>query len=182
MCTRSYWRLTALDQFDSRYNRRYEAAIQFFRQNTWNDYRTISNQLTWTELYFAVAGYEYAGEPYVLKVPEAAWRRTAGLLVDQAGGKGRARGDAVISVTFLQITPQAFATSLLAETGRTTMLFEDRYKRFIRSGDTSHTSLRGDLFYTGEAFERTMDLLATVEDRSTRSLRVLLDVDPMALM
>ncbi|GIH69893.1 glycosyltransferase family 9 protein [Sphaerimonospora thailandensis] len=57
-----------------------EAAQQFFRQNTWNDYRTIGNTQTWTELYFAVAGYEYAGEPYVLKVPESAWRRTAGLL------------------------------------------------------------------------------------------------------
>lgn len=51
-------------------------------------------------------------------------------------------GDAVISVTFLQITPQAFATSLLAETGRTTMLFEDRYKRFIPEGSAHTTLLR----------------------------------------
>jgi ADP-heptose:LPS heptosyltransferase len=64
-----------------------EAAIQFFRQNTWNDYRTISNQQTWTELYFAVAGYQYAGEPYVLKVPEAARRRAAGLLGERTGAR-----------------------------------------------------------------------------------------------
>lgn len=62
-----------------------EAAMQFFRQNTWNDYRTIGNQQTWTELYFAVAGYTYAGEPYVLEVPEAARRRVAGLLGEQTG-------------------------------------------------------------------------------------------------
>jgi primosomal protein N' (replication factor Y) len=36
--------------------------------------------------------------------------------------------------------------------------------------------------FTQEAFERAMGLLATVEDRTTRSLRVLLDVDPLALM
>lgn len=62
-----------------------EAAQQFFRQNTWNDYRTISNQQTWTELYFAVAGYQYAGEPYVLQVPEAARRRAQGLLGARTG-------------------------------------------------------------------------------------------------
>lgn len=62
-----------------------EAAMQFFRQNTWNDYRTIGNQQTWTELYFAVAGYPYAGEPYVLEVPEAARRRAAGLLGERTG-------------------------------------------------------------------------------------------------
>lgn len=62
-----------------------EAAMQFFRQNTWNDYRTTGNQQTWTELYFAVAGYEYAGEPYILDVPEAARRRAAGLLGERTG-------------------------------------------------------------------------------------------------
>jgi len=62
-----------------------EAAVQFFRQNTWNDYRTIGNQQTWTELYFAVAGYEYAGEPYVLEVPEQAQRRAADLLGPRTG-------------------------------------------------------------------------------------------------
>ncbi|SEB47696.1 heptosyltransferase-2 [Amycolatopsis tolypomycina] len=62
-----------------------EAAVQFFRQNTWNDYRTITNTQTWTELYFAVAGYEYAGEPYVLHVPEAAQRRAEGLLGERTG-------------------------------------------------------------------------------------------------
>ena len=62
-----------------------EAAIQFFRQNTWNDYRTITNTQTWTELYFAIAGYEYLGEPYVLRVPEAAQRRVTGLLGERIG-------------------------------------------------------------------------------------------------
>ncbi|WP_416976924.1 glycosyltransferase family 9 protein [Streptomyces sp. T028] len=62
-----------------------EAAMQFFRQNTWNDYRTITNSQTWTELYFAVAGYTYAGEPYVLDVPEPARRRVAGLLGERTG-------------------------------------------------------------------------------------------------
>lgn len=56
------------------------ASEQFFRQNTWNDYRTITNTQTWTELYFAVAGYEYACEPYVLAIPDVARRRVAGLL------------------------------------------------------------------------------------------------------
>ncbi|MBV9022792.1 MAG: glycosyltransferase family 9 protein [Streptomycetaceae bacterium] len=62
-----------------------EAARQFFLQNTWNDYRTLANAQTWTELYFAVAGYQYAGEPYVLNVPEAAVRRVAGLLGEHTG-------------------------------------------------------------------------------------------------
>lgn len=61
-----------------------EAAAQFFRQNTWNDYRTLVNTQTWTELYFAVAGYEYAGEPYVLAVPDPARRRVAELLGERA--------------------------------------------------------------------------------------------------
>ncbi|MFI9788628.1 glycosyltransferase family 9 protein [Kitasatospora sp. NPDC051984] len=62
-----------------------EAAEQFFRQNTWNDYRTTTNAQTWTELYFRVAGYEYAGEPYVLAVPETARRRAVGLLGERTG-------------------------------------------------------------------------------------------------
>lgn len=62
-----------------------EAAVQFFRQNTWNDHRTVTNTQTWTELYFAVAGYQYAGEPYVLAVPETARRRVSGLLGKRTG-------------------------------------------------------------------------------------------------
>jgi len=50
--------------------------------------------------------------------------------------------DAVISVTFLQINPANFTASLLAETGRTTMLFESRYKRFIPAGQAHTTLLR----------------------------------------
>jgi len=48
--------------------------------------------------------------------------------------------DSVISSLFLMIDPADFTTSLLAETGRTTGLFEDRYKRFIPLG-TAHTTL-----------------------------------------
>ena len=50
--------------------------------------------------------------------------------------------DAVISVTFLMINPATFTQSLLAETGRTTMTFEDRYKRFIPVGPAHTTLLR----------------------------------------
>lgn len=57
-----------------------EPAQQFFMQNTWNDYRTRTNNMTWTELYFAVAGYQYADEPYVLRLPDAAVRRVSSLL------------------------------------------------------------------------------------------------------
>ena len=48
--------------------------------------------------------------------------------------------DAVIGTFFLLIPPAQFTESLLAETGRTTMLYEDRYKRFIAEG-TAHTFL-----------------------------------------
>lgn len=62
-----------------------DAARQFFMMNTWHDYRTQINTLTWTELYFEVAGYEYAAEPYVLQVPGTAARRVHGLLGPRAG-------------------------------------------------------------------------------------------------
>jgi hypothetical protein len=48
--------------------------------------------------------------------------------------------DSVIALTFLMIPPADFTTSLLAETARTTTMFEDRYKRFIPA-DTAHTAL-----------------------------------------
>jgi hypothetical protein len=48
--------------------------------------------------------------------------------------------DQVISTFFLMINPASFTVSLLAETGRTTTMFEDRYKRFIPAG-TAHTTL-----------------------------------------
>ena len=48
--------------------------------------------------------------------------------------------DRVIFFSFLMIPPEDFTTSLLAETGRTTAMFEDRYKRFIPE-DTAHTAL-----------------------------------------
>ena len=46
--------------------------------------------------------------------------------------------DSVISTFFLMIPAAQFTESLLSETGRTTMLFEDRYKRGIAEG-TGHT-------------------------------------------
>jgi len=48
--------------------------------------------------------------------------------------------DTVISLTFLMVAPADFTSWLLAETGRTTGLFQDRYKRFIPNG-TAHTTL-----------------------------------------
>ena len=48
--------------------------------------------------------------------------------------------DFVISITFLMVPPPDFTSWLLAETERTTGLFQDRYKRFIPSG-TAHTTL-----------------------------------------
>ncbi|MGF6881757.1 heptosyltransferase-1 [Nocardia sp. GP40] len=57
-----------------------EPARHFFAMNTWNQYRTHGNTKTWTELYFEVAGYTYAGEPYQLQVPEEARARVGTLL------------------------------------------------------------------------------------------------------
>jgi hypothetical protein len=48
--------------------------------------------------------------------------------------------DSVVSSFFLMIPAADFTESLLAETGRTTMMFEDRYKRFIPVGG-AHTTL-----------------------------------------
>jgi hypothetical protein len=48
--------------------------------------------------------------------------------------------DSVISTFFLMIPPATFTASLLAETGRTTTAFPDRYKRFIPVG-SAHTTL-----------------------------------------
>lgn len=50
--------------------------------------------------------------------------------------------DFVISSFFLMIDPVDFTASLLAETERTTTMFEDRYKRFIPAGDKHTTLLR----------------------------------------
>jgi len=48
--------------------------------------------------------------------------------------------DTVTSLTFLMVTPANFTSWLLAETERTTGLFEDRYKRFIPNF-AAHTTL-----------------------------------------
>lgn len=50
--------------------------------------------------------------------------------------------DSVISSFFLMIDPADFTASLLAETGRTTSAFPDRYKRFIPVGSAHTTLLR----------------------------------------
>ena len=50
--------------------------------------------------------------------------------------------DSVISTFFLGINPADFTTSLLAETERTTTMFESRYKRFIPVGGAHTTLLR----------------------------------------
>ena len=51
--------------------------------------------------------------------------------------------DQVISTFFLMIPAEQFTESLLTETARTTMLYEDRYKRFIPAGG-AHTTLLGE--------------------------------------
>jgi len=60
--------------------------------------------------------------------------------------------DAVISFTFLMVTPANFTGWLLAETERTTGLFEDRYKRFIPNG-TAHTTLLRELSEGGSGIQ-----------------------------
>jgi hypothetical protein len=50
--------------------------------------------------------------------------------------------DSVIATFFLMINPAAFTSSLLAETERSTTMYEDRYKRFIPAGEAHTTLLR----------------------------------------
>lgn len=57
--------------------------------------------------------------------------------------------DTVISLTFLMVAPADFTSWLLAETERTTGLFEDRYKRFVPNG-TAHTTLLRETSDGGE--------------------------------
>ena len=53
---------------------------------------------------------------------------------------------------FLNVpTQEAYRELILEAHGILNEAYPERYKRFIRSGDTSHTSLRGSLFYTGTA-------------------------------
>jgi len=53
---------------------------------------------------------------------------------------------------FMQVPTQALYRGLvLGEHGLINMLYPDRYKRFIVSGDTSHTALQTPLFYLQDA-------------------------------
>ncbi|MEM7413290.1 MAG: pectin acetylesterase-family hydrolase [Myxococcota bacterium] len=53
---------------------------------------------------------------------------------------------------FLQVpTQQAYRDIIVPLHGEVNALHPERYKRFIRSGDDSHTALGTDLFYIGEA-------------------------------
>ena len=61
--------------------------------------------------------------------------------------------DSVISIFFLMIPPATFTASLLAETGRTTAAFPDRYKRFIPVGAAHTTLLRETAEGGGEGLE-----------------------------
>jgi len=61
--------------------------------------------------------------------------------------------DSVISTFFLMIPPATFTASLLAETGRTTAAFPDRYKRFIPVGAAHTTLLRETAEGGGEGLE-----------------------------
>jgi hypothetical protein len=60
-------------------------------------------------------------------------------------------GDATIRFFIGIPTQEEYRDLLLTVHDPINAAFPNRYKRFIRSGDDSHTSLRGDLFYTGEA-------------------------------
>jgi hypothetical protein len=60
-------------------------------------------------------------------------------------------GDEVIRFFLGVPTQELYRDALLGVTDPINSDHPDTYKRFIRSGDTSHTSLRGDLFYTAEA-------------------------------
>ena len=53
---------------------------------------------------------------------------------------------------FLNVpTQQQYRALITGVHGEINMLYPDRYKQFIRSGDVSHTALGTDLFYVGEA-------------------------------
>jgi hypothetical protein len=53
---------------------------------------------------------------------------------------------------FLNVPTQALYRELIvAEHGKLNAAHPSRYKRFIRSGDTTHTALQTDLFYIGTA-------------------------------
>lgn len=53
---------------------------------------------------------------------------------------------------FLQVPTQILYRGLiLSEHGKLNAAHPDRYKRFIRSGDNSHTALQTDLYYVGTA-------------------------------
>lgn len=60
-------------------------------------------------------------------------------------------GDAVIRFFLGFLSNQAYRDLLTSVHDPINAAFPDRYKRFIRSGSSEHTNLRGDLFYTGEA-------------------------------
>jgi hypothetical protein len=57
--------------------------------------------------------------------------------------------DGVIAGFFLMVPPEDFTASLLAETDRTTTMFEDRYKRFIPAG-SAHTTLLSETSEGGD--------------------------------
>ncbi len=61
--------------------------------------------------------------------------------------------DSVISTFFLMIPPATFTASLLAETGRTTSSFPERYKRFIPVGAAHTTLLRETAEGGGQGLE-----------------------------
>ena len=74
--------------------------------------------------------------------------------------------DQVISTFFLMIPGDEFTESLLAETGRTTTLYEDRYKRFIPEGG-AHTTLLREIRRVGKAVSRSA--ASTPRLRASRS-------------
>ncbi|HSG59104.1 MAG TPA: pectin acetylesterase-family hydrolase [Woeseiaceae bacterium] len=60
-------------------------------------------------------------------------------------------GDATDRFFLGIFTQEAYRDLIVTEHGEINAAFPDRYKRFIRSGDDSHTALQNPLFYLGTA-------------------------------
>jgi len=75
---------------------------------------------------------------------------------------------------FLNVpTQEDYRDLIVSEHGKLNKAHPRRYKRFIRSGDGSHTALQNDLYYIGTAND--VPLYRWVEDFQKSRLRALLD-------
>ncbi len=75
---------------------------------------------------------------------------------------------------FLNVpTQEAYRALIVEEHGKLNDAFPWRYKRFIRSGDGSHTALQNDLFYVGAAND--VPLYRWTEDFQKSPIETLID-------